>query len=572
MVLYLTSAGYQLLADVNGMPTAYQHLRVRLRIEQGRLLNWGEKVGLVEGLLERPDHMPGQELRLNRNVVIDLLLEIQALIKSCVKTTNKYDKIVPIKSISVNEEAPFDRRFPNGTNTILRKVLNIFEKAPEVGTRLQWATVKQDSFKDCIQKLIGYNEFIEALLDRNSMDQLQAMQHQTFMVMLQLNTKVDELRQMSLAMQVRTRAPSGDTEVGLSRSSTIVTDHDKQNDSVALLADFKASSRLVERQTSTSDVVPIPKSAVKLETSRSTRSQGFYQGRLVWVEWKTYDFDETYPLWWDAMIEERVKKLVILLKSPNTPKQFRSPQCIGFVHDKSAGRQEYGFLYERPNNAMPSSVPISLHELMKTTKMPSLTRRMAIAFALAQSLLYLHSVDWLHKGIRSDNVVFFVGQGKEPDYREPVLSGFEYARPDMAGELTEPTPKFSEYDLYRHPNFHGSVRPRSKKSDDVYSMSVVLVEIAHWRSISEIINIPTDRKAARAAMKGARATLMDEDYLDVVEGLAGDVYKEVVRRGLTGWEAQGLSPTADERDPEVGASMLQVYSTEIVGRLESIRT
>jgi hypothetical protein len=36
------------------MPKKFEHLRTRLNIEEARLLNWGENVGLVEELLDRP--------------------------------------------------------------------------------------------------------------------------------------------------------------------------------------------------------------------------------------------------------------------------------------------------------------------------------------------------------------------------------------------------------------------------------------------------------------------------------------------------------------------------------------
>jgi Prion-inhibition and propagation len=45
---------YQLLIDMDTMPEQYEHLRIRLRIEQVRFLDWGDKIGLVEELLEQP--------------------------------------------------------------------------------------------------------------------------------------------------------------------------------------------------------------------------------------------------------------------------------------------------------------------------------------------------------------------------------------------------------------------------------------------------------------------------------------------------------------------------------------
>ncbi len=83
--------------------------------------------------------------------------------------------------------------------------------------------------------------------------------------------------------------------------------------------------------------------------------------------------------------------------------------------------------------------------------------------------------------------------------------------------------------------------------------------------------MPTDKKAAKTVIKNAREELLDKEHLSTVEYLAGESYMEVVRRCLEGIEVSGFSKTADETDPEVGAAMLQAFSSEIFDRLESIR-
>lgn len=74
-----------------GMPLKYQHLRTKLRIEQSRMLLWGEKIGLVEERLDRPSRM----LSMNRNLILDILVEIQACFSSAVKVTAQYDRLLP---------------------------------------------------------------------------------------------------------------------------------------------------------------------------------------------------------------------------------------------------------------------------------------------------------------------------------------------------------------------------------------------------------------------------------------------------------------------------------------------
>jgi Prion-inhibition and propagation len=107
------------------MPRSYQHLNIRLQLEQTRLLNWGEKVGLVQDLLDQPSRI----LHLHRNLVLDILLEVQCSFKACLKKSNKYGPLLPPSSSAVKAEQ--DRR------TILQKTVAILDTVPQLASRLQ---------------------------------------------------------------------------------------------------------------------------------------------------------------------------------------------------------------------------------------------------------------------------------------------------------------------------------------------------------------------------------------------------------------------------------------------------
>ena len=554
-----------MLAEAEGMPAAYQHLRVRLRIEQTRLLSWGQQIGIVEELLDQPS----RALQLNRNLIIDVLLEIQAIFKNSVKIEAKYDATVPIRSISTENKETFDRRFPKGTNTILIKVLRVLEKAPDIPKRLQWAMIKQDEFQGIIEKLITYNNAVQAMLDTASIDRLQAMQHQTHMIMLQLNDKVDELKEISLAMQVKAQVDFPQPIGGLSSSSMLAKAQDDENATFGRLADFKARQSLIEGKNSGIESMSIQRSAVVLTTSGHSRSEADYQGKRIWIEWKGYRSEQVHPPDWNEVIEDRVQKLANLLGSRHKPKQFRAPQCLGYVNDEEQGR--YGFVYQKPNNVMSSTAPVSLLDLIESMERPSLTKRIALATAIAQSVMYLHSVDWLHKGVRSDNVVFFISPGKEAKYGSPVLSGFDYARPDLVGEITERAPSNVQHDIYRHPSALEGTDSRSKKSGDIYSMGVVLVELAYWQRINDIVGMSKDPKIASVMVRQVREILLDEKNLKAVEGHAGEIYRDVVHKCIAGGPELGLPKGADETSAEIGIELQRIYAESIVGKLESMR-
>ena len=560
------------------MPNAYQHLRVRLRIEQTRLLNWGEKVGLVEELLEEPSRL----LQQHRNLIIDILLEIWALFKSCVAIESKYDQLVPQKPVTEQKvtllEDAFERRFPRGAQTMLSKTLNFLEKTSEMPKRLQWAIVKRERFEKLVTKLIDYNTSIEAILDHTAIDHLQRLQQQTYMAMLQLNGNVQELKEISLAIQINTTKTSNEVE-NFSHDKKSKYQQGLQDREFARLADFKAHQVQLDTQPQTAELDPIHPTDLEIDSSSLVRPSAVYQDKHFWIEWKYYPTDQNPESKWDRMIEDRIKKLAILLGSTDKPSEFNAPNCLGYFEDPTEKR--YGFLYEVPLNHSPT--PVSLLDLILSTtsnkRVPSLTKRVDLAHAIARSLLYLHSVDWLHKGLRSDNVIFFLPHHRkdsetqpQPDYAGPLIAGFEYARPDLPNEETEQPPEHSENDIYRHPSIIRRTAIRSHKSHDIYSLGIVLVEIAYWKRIDEIMEIPNEVKAAKARVMKVRELLLGGDYLEFIQGAVGEIYAEVTRRCLAGGEEIGIADHGydDRGGGEAKIKLQEVFAQEVVGKLAGI--
>lgn len=95
----------------------------------------------------------------------------------------------------------------------------------------------------------------------------------------------------------------------------------------------------------------------------------------------------------------------------------------------------FGLMFRNHEWVSPNVTPVTLHQLIKTVLVPSLTGRIALAHQLVVCMLYLHAVDWLHKAIRSDNILFF-SHPSSPEFSKAYLSGFSCARPDRSHEPT----------------------------------------------------------------------------------------------------------------------------------------
>jgi serine/threonine protein kinase len=207
--------------------------------------------------------------------------------------------------------------------------------------------------------------------------------------------------------------------------------------------------------------------------------------------------------------------------------------------------------------------------------MISLNSRIALAHAVAESLMYLHSVSWIHKSIRSDNILFFPGSsGSSLDLENPILSGFGYARPDHPSAETEQVIQRLDEDMYRPPECQEFCYSRSKKSHDIYALGVVLVEIAYWKLIEAIMGIDLGEKGASKAVRVIQQRLLTGEgcFLQSIGEHAGETYARVVQRCLTGGPEIGVRDViANEEDSIVGTEMVKVFSEEIVGRLRSIK-
>ena len=168
---------------------------------------------------------------------------------------------------------------------------------------------------------------------------------------------------------------------------------------------------------------------------RTERTIGFWAGMHtghVYVEWKTITDEESLDR--REVLQERIQDWANVLSSDAGLKVL---QLLAIIQRplQSTGDQ-WGFVYELPKSVRidlkTQLMPSTLRDLLehRDTFTPSLSTRMDLARQLASSLLNFHSIGWLHKNVRSENVMFFPKDLSQRSLKRPRWVGLTYARGD----------------------------------------------------------------------------------------------------------------------------------------------
>lgn len=176
-------------------------------------------------------------------------------------------------------------------------------------------------------------------------------------------------------------------------------------------------------------------------------------------------------------------------------------QCLGFLEESKHCR--FTFLFRIPtelsfDSAMRLRSLSSYIENFKKShatsqRTPQLEERFSLAYNICQAVLNLHSYGWVHKSIRSPNIILVP---RNPDaaamhsqenfqYLTPYLTDFEFSRPQQ-----DNSSRSAQFDavpnLYRHPARQDDPTEGFNKEHDLYAVGVVLLEIGMWKTVSTV--------------------------------------------------------------------------------------
>ncbi|KAI1418409.1 hypothetical protein F5Y13DRAFT_149115 [Hypoxylon sp. FL1857] len=473
--------------------------------------------------------------------------------------------------------------------------------------RLAWAAVDKDTFEQLISRLEDLNSFLIALLDKSQLQRLQDTINTSYLELLQIRNDVGSLTDLVKALTPPVReSPAGwhpeSWNYFPSRAAAEETaEETKKREYLKQLVDIKIQFAKMD-QLSTNGTAGIGIREFPITPPLSLdefrfhdglldpddlprRSNALYRGSSIWVEWKRISATENSRPAVDG-VRVRISLLTDLLCRA-IPTGFRAPPCLGYVENVDSNDEtRFGIVF---NNMAMNGSPcelISVYELLAREQKPSLTKRMALCAALARSVYAFHSVNWLHKGLRSDNIIFFASSPDCVDLTAPYVSGFELSRPSIVEGMTE-KPKFDPLqDIYRHPYAQSTQTDGSyRKSYDIYSLGIILIEIALWAPIEQIVGItdlsrskPSVLQDLRQSLLGRTSFMLEHSLpsipgawacLQQVDAACGELFRNVVQCCLIADEIERREYPA-EPESAVALRLQRVTEWDIMKRLECI--
>ena len=172
-------------------------------------------------------------------------------------------------------------------------------------------------------------------------------------------------------------------------------------------------------------------------------------------------------------------------------------ECLGLI--EQTDRYRFAFIFRLPPQLSLESAT-GLRSLWshiegyrsqdRLTSAPPLEHRFFLAYHICQALLDIHANGWVHKNIRSENIMLVPGNppkiptplSEDQGSYVPILKGFEFARSEQASSSNEYQADL-ESNLYRHHTRQGLPTEYFRKDHDIYAIGVVLLEIGCWKTM-----------------------------------------------------------------------------------------
>jgi hypothetical protein len=504
--------------------------------EEQRLLVWARRSGYATDNLNP---------KLNRAVIDETLAELKSLLESTDRLSERYGlKIEPVTvTVSAPTALPATTSYDDAVSSadlsfltsseLQAEARKIEERAGQMQgdahtfKKFRFAAFDKKDFEKLLHDIRLLNDKLHETLDDQLLEGLTQDVGLLLISTVSMAKTVNEIRDLVRAEPswLRTDLPiilsAALKSVGLTAGGA-TRDDDTDRDELP---------RLLERMSNQAAHQPLQFILEKrLESFRLFREHGFprgavkYDGVWYYVEWKGYGW--AVPGEMRKKAENGILGLAQLLNVPKH-QSFRTLDCFGIFDENK--QEQFKFLYRWPGQPDTPRSPKSLWEYMSSSYKPSLSARLQLARELARSVLLLHSANWMHKALSSDNVVFFP-QSDERSLENPFIVGFDYSRPADLDAPSQKLQKDARIDIYRNPKCLKGYG--FQKCYDIYSLGLVLLDIAKWRPLRDSF-IPLAR---------------EKYFKDVSEDMKKKTKKELEEIDLKLWDEIRVADVEYMRD------------------------
>ncbi|KAL6244857.1 hypothetical protein RBB50_008385 [Rhinocladiella similis] len=253
----------------------------------------------------------------------------------------------------------------------------------------------------------------------------------------------------------------------------------------------------------------------RLRSLGMDRSVAMLDNMNVLIEWRNLTAPEAGGERGKVRAKQAARLASIFQELKSQPTEYRVLDCVGHIDQRDHTPPRLGIVFKVPQLS-PSGIPQkqfhSLHEYLSCRDFedfqPSLGRRFELARKLTRGFLQFHQLGWLHKNIRSHNIIFFP-ENEAASIESPFILGFAFSRPREAG-ISDPVQVAQELELYQHPEYHGQVSEGYNLRYDIFSIGLLLFEIAKWRPLANYFT-RLQRRDSEVNVKTFAAKLVESE-------------------------------------------------------------
>lgn len=285
----------------------------------------------------------------------------------------------------------------------------------------------------------------------------------------------------------------------------------------------------------------------------------------VIVEKKSKSVCDTDP----GTARKELRTLVRQLATANKQSSFHVLHCRGFYEIDDF----FGLIFDPPLVDCKSRSLQSLLTMENIELTYDMQSRVDVAKALAWTVFHLHSVGWVHKSLCSKNIVFFRKRGKNYTWSDPFVLGFDLSRasttkskPRIYGN-TEPWKDMEwEERAYVHPDRQGATFVPFHKLHDLYSLGVVLLDIASAGVYHPFGALQGEQRENWSKRDPDVVRNKYLEHADVIKNQVPGSYQAAVMHCL-----EGSFDVVQEEDDSEDYRLLGAFRQMVCERLDQIR-